>query len=146
MHKQTGEDYQADPESLRRGYESSEITGRGILWFAIIFVSILIFIHGAIWVTFRVIVNTQAQTAEKSPLAEPPTLVGPALQPSTVHNRLPWQDVKLSNDAASEKLSGYGWVDQASGIVHIPIEQAMQVVVDRQAAPGASTGPTSRPR
>jgi len=30
-----------------------------------------------------------------------------------------------------QKLDTYGWVDQKAGVVHIPIEQAMQIVAQR---------------
>ncbi len=33
--------------------------------------------------------------------------------------------------AESERLSNYGWVDEQSKIVHIPIEQAMQKVLEK---------------
>ena len=28
-------------------------------------------------------------------------------------------------------LNGYGWVDKANGVVHIPIERAMQLTLER---------------
>jgi hypothetical protein len=37
-----------------------------------------------------------------------------------------------------EKLSSYGWVDQGTGVVHIPIEDAMRIVAERNAV--ATTG------
>jgi hypothetical protein len=30
-----------------------------------------------------------------------------------------------------EELNSYGWVDQKAGIVHIPIERAMQIIAER---------------
>lgn len=36
-----------------------------------------------------------------------------------------------------QQLHSYGWVDQSAGVVHIPIEQAMQLVAER----GLSTTP-----
>ncbi|OLC96545.1 MAG: hypothetical protein AUH86_09440 [Acidobacteria bacterium 13_1_40CM_4_58_4] len=30
-----------------------------------------------------------------------------------------------------KKLNSYGWVDQKAGVVHIPIERAMQIVAQR---------------
>jgi hypothetical protein len=37
---------------------------------------------------------------------------------------------KIVADAA-KKLEGYGWVDQQAGTAHIPIERAMELVVER---------------
>jgi len=44
------------------------------------------------------------------------------------------RDFRLKEE---QQLHSYGWVDQAAGVVHIPIEQAMQLVV----AQGLSTTP-----
>ena len=32
-----------------------------------------------------------------------------------------------------ERLHGYGWVDRDAGVVHVPIEQAIERVVSEQA-------------
>ena len=37
-------------------------------------------------------------------------------------------DVRLREE---EELNSYGWVDQKAGIVHIPIERAMQLIAER---------------
>lgn len=36
--------------------------------------------------------------------------------------------------AAEQRLHSYGWVDRQAGVVHIPIERAMQLIVRRDAA------------
>ncbi len=38
MVKQIGEEYRPDPESLRRGHETTGINIRGVMWFVVIFV------------------------------------------------------------------------------------------------------------
>ena len=43
--------------------------------------------------------------------------------------------------AADKRLHSYGWVDQKAGIVHIPIERAMQLVVRRHAASESEASP-----
>ena len=35
------------------------------------------------------------------------------------------------------KLNGYGWVDKAKGIAHVPIEKAMDAVAAGALPPGA---------
>ncbi len=37
-------------------------------------------------------------------------------------------------EGEEEKLSRYGWVNKDSGIVHIPIERAMELMVDHEGA------------
>jgi hypothetical protein len=36
--------------------------------------------------------------------------------------------------AAEQRLHSYGWVDRQAGVVHIPIERAMELIVRRDAA------------
>ena len=40
-----------------------------------------------------------------------------------------------------ERLNSYGWVDQSAGTVHIPIERAMELMVEQ----GVPTAPTAEP-
>jgi len=37
--------------------------------------------------------------------------------------------------AEEERLAGYGWMDRATGMVHIPIERAMDLIARRGVAP-----------
>jgi hypothetical protein len=44
------------------------------------------------------------------------------------------------------KLGSYGWVDREKGVVHLPIERAMELVVQGvRPAPGAAGGPPVTP-
>jgi hypothetical protein len=52
-------------------------------------------------------------------------------------------DMKRLLESTSQQLSTYGYVDQNSGVVHIPIEQAMDQVV-KQGIP-ARTAPAGQP-
>ncbi len=40
-----------------------------------------------------------------------------------------------------ERLNAYGWADRERGLVHIPIERAMERVVERQGAPREEEAP-----
>jgi hypothetical protein len=39
-----------------------------------------------------------------------------------------------SRDAAERWLGSYGWVDRDAGVVHIPIERAMELYLERRGA------------
>ena len=43
----------------------------------------------------------------------------------------PSQDLETFNEANRQKLNSYGWVDRGSGVARIPIERAMDIVVDQ---------------
>ncbi|HEV7500282.1 MAG TPA: hypothetical protein VGQ33_09780, partial [Vicinamibacteria bacterium] len=46
----------------------------------------------------------------------------------------PFGDLHTLRAQEKSILSSYGWVDQAGGVVHIPIDQAMSLYVARQAS------------
>jgi hypothetical protein len=55
----------------------------------------------------------------------------------------PRQDLQHIQREAERALEGYGWVDEDKGIVRIPIEEAMRLLVEREqaGAPGPSAAP-----
>jgi hypothetical protein len=57
--------------------------------------------------------------------ATPPSPPGPRLQPS------PTQDMLEMLQAENARLQSYGWVDRSAGIARIPIDRAMQFVIQQ---------------
>jgi len=55
----------------------------------------------------------------------------------------PFQDLRALREEERQVLHGYGWVDQAGGVVHIPIEDAMALFLRRQAASASMGGGAS---
>ncbi len=47
--------------------------------------------------------------------------------------------------AEEKRLSTYGWMDRASGFVHIPIERAMDLIAERGVGPLAPPTPPAPP-
>ncbi len=93
--------------------------------------------------------------ARRFPLAEGvvPAPPAPALQTQ------PFRDVMQLKAEQRAQLHSYGWIDKANGVVHIPIERAMALTLQRglparaggSAAPSmvvqdSSAGRTSAPR
>ena len=50
---------------------------------------------------------------------------GPRLQANPV------TDIDALRAAEEKRLTGFGWVDQPQGIIHIPIEDAIDIVAER---------------
>jgi len=72
---------------------------------------------------------------EPGPLAfeadrQPP---GPRLQ------QRPTLDLKALRAEEKAILEEYGWVDRGAGVVRVPIERAMELLVERQSDVGAET-------
>ena len=128
-------EYGPTPEDAEYEHTDVEpgIAGRFAMWLAIAMVISGGIVYGTFWMFEgqTVALNEQEQ---RFPLAagqtrEPPT---PRLQTQ------PFRDVHQLRQGQLDKLSSYGWVDQSTGVVHIPIEDAMRIVAERNAV--ASTG------
>src|SRR5450432_195169 len=106
-------------------------------------VSLLLFAVGIVW-AYRIMVARQAEV-EGQGLARVPTEIGkPEIGivdqvPFSIDHRL---EVWKANNR--KHLSSYGWVDRAKGVVHIPIERAMeQVIASPPDIPGESVPPAA---
>jgi hypothetical protein len=60
------------------------------------------------------------------PTPRPVTVAAPALQPS------PQVDREAYFRAKEQWLHSYGWVDRGHGVAHIPVEQAMRMLAEKQ--------------
>jgi hypothetical protein len=58
----------------------------------------------------------------------------PRLQPDSM------RDLEQIRGAEMKHLESYGWIDRAHGVVHIPIERAMQIVAQRGLPVRPTTG------
>jgi hypothetical protein len=135
-------EYGPTPEDAE--YEHTDIdpgiAGRFALWLSVAMMLSGGIVYGTFWL-FEGRSQGWSQEAQRFPLAagqtkEPPT---PRLQTQ------PFKDVWQLKEGQLEKLRSYGWVDQSTGVVHIPIDEAMRLVVERgavsaspEAAPGAA--------
>jgi hypothetical protein len=96
------------------------------LWLLVAMILSFGIVYGAFWFFERQERSANAQ-AMKYPLAvgqhkEPPA---PNLQTQ------PFRDVYQLRQAENEKLSSYGWVDKDGGVARIPIDRAMEVMLQK---------------
>jgi hypothetical protein len=109
------------------------IAGRFAVWLAIAMVVSGALVYGTFWL-FEGRALTGFQQAQQFPLAagrpkEPPP---PRLQTQ------PFKDGYQLQSSQLQKLQSYGWVDQGSGVVHIPIDEAMRLAIERDTIPAAA--------
>jgi hypothetical protein len=70
----------------------------------------------------------------------------PRLQGAPGSEMLPLDDNKKFKEEQHAAINSYGWVDKQAGIVRIPIDEAMKLVVERAQHPGApAPAPTPAP-
>jgi hypothetical protein len=119
-------------------HEESDVNLRAVFTFAGWLATSAVVIHLLLWGVFVYFERREQRTAGgESPLAAgqeerlPPE---PRLQ---VTPRQDLQDLRARED---EILNGYSWVDRNAGIVRIPIEEAMRIVVERGLTPPAQGG------
>jgi hypothetical protein len=110
-------------------HEASDVSIRGIFAFALGLVIVAFFIYFGVWVLFRFFQSRAAsKVAPEYPLAVqqenrlPPE---PRLQTN------PREDLNNLRAQEDSTLTTYGWVDKNTGVVRIPIDQAMRMAVQR---------------
>ena len=98
----------------------------GLVKFGIgLFVLIVVVLFGMAWMFHYFSVN-QLLGPPASPFAETQAMpAGPRLQVR------PAQDLKQLRQAEDDRLNSYGWVDQKAGTVRIPIDRAMDLLVEK---------------
>jgi hypothetical protein len=127
-----------DPESLARHYEQQDVDIRGIVRFGIA-VAVAAVVAGTvlavvlrIWATQPLPVRFQVAPAAVTPPAVP----GPGLDAAPENNLQSY----LARE--NQRLYGYGWVDREAGTVHIPIDEAMRMLVERGVPSREGDAPT----
>jgi hypothetical protein len=77
------------------------------------------------------------QASQQFPLA-----VGQLNEPSGPRLQTqPFKDVYRLRQAEDERLTTYGWIDQGSGVVRIPVDEALRLVAERGVVPSAPQTP-----
>ncbi len=124
------------PESRAKGYEVSDWSMRPVLILTIACVSLLPL---AIVVIFIMLGATKGQLGDVSHNLAPPELA--QLPPSPRLEQNPNIDGARIVREATEQIESYGWVNQRTGVAHIPIDRAKELLLEQGIAPFAATQP-----
>ncbi|HRF58508.1 MAG TPA: hypothetical protein PLH94_01185 [Fimbriimonadaceae bacterium] len=127
------------PEELRkmayedRDIDMSQINKSVVAFFAFTVVSIAASAGFYLWAAGHI-----------GPQPEPPTRtlrLAPKDAPYVQGNVTAKKDIKVLRKEENELISTYGWVDKNKGVVRLPIDQAMALVLERglPVRPGAPT-------
>lgn len=73
-----------------------------------------------------------ARAARQSAPANPLSAAAPRLPPAPRLQARPIEDLRALRAAEAKRLAGYAWVDRDQGLVRIPIERAMELLVERR--------------
>jgi hypothetical protein len=119
------------PETM---YDRSDLTPRGIIFFLMALAFTILIIHLVTWGFLRFSARNQLTPVPRNAAIMPPTwqanpkgdpalrFPAPQLQPDPV------ADLNKFRTRVEEQLNSYGWVNEKSGVAHIPIERAIDIV------------------
>jgi hypothetical protein len=125
-------------------YEKRDVNTRTILLFvAVLFVVLLV-----TFISMRGLFGYFSQTQNLGPGASPFDN-SRALPPTPRLQSEPAADLEQMRQAQQEILNSYGWADKATGKVRVPIDRAMDMLMERklparQNAPGAQTADNAK--
>ena len=122
-----------------------EIDVRGVLWTGIVLVAVAVVVHLLIWGLLRGFSSfdekrdvrlTPIETA--SPQQPPPE---PRLQGTPASPATPNEDMDRMREDEDYKLGHAGWVNRQQGIVRVPIDVAIDVILSRGVSAAQSASP-----
>jgi hypothetical protein len=113
-------------------YERRDI---GVIWMTIGAISLFILTIIGLLVSLWFYNNVESRQVELDPTPLPlielrPTPPPPRLQPNPIDQRTPAEDIAELRAREEELLNNYGWVNEESGIIRIPVEKAIELLSD----------------
>jgi len=133
-----------------------EIHVKTFVWFAVGFVGLTALSLVAMVLLFK---GLEGQADRRDPAPSPIIEANQRRQPPGPNlQTTPEKDLATMRADEEARLRSYGWIDQGQGIVHIPIERAIEILAERGATattdvapapgtapPAAASTPTSAP-
>jgi hypothetical protein len=126
--------YMTTPEGA--GYEHTDANVWQIVKFGIWLVVTAVVVHVGLGITYKMLIEQAKVTREQPyPLA---STTEPRLPPEPRLQQFPRTEYYQHYEAEQQRLHNYGWINKEAGVVHIPIEEAMRLTLERgvlQSAP-----------
>ena len=106
-------------------YETTDVSGRVIEYSTIAFAATLALTLAALWIFYRAMETRPATVHLPPPIDVQPQHSGPTLQ------RNPSLDLRRFLAEERRQLESYGWVDAARQRAQIPIDRAMELILQQ---------------
>lgn len=108
------------------GYETRDANVRGVFSFLIFLAVLLVFSGLVCWGMFRFFLRQDTSSAPASPFEDTRQLpLGPQLQVN------PREDWLKFHEEQVQSLETYAWENRSAGTVRVPIERAMDLLVQK---------------
>lgn len=117
----------AEPTRTGPGHETRDFSVRVVTWFAVGLVASTFVIYLGVAGLYRFFESVHPSPQSPSRIALHPHMVAPPPRLQTNAT----VDLARYEKREREKLNSYGWIDKPAGILHIPIERAMDLVAQR---------------
>jgi len=119
----------ANPDNPEVEHEGSDVNVRAILGFAAGLIVAAALIHFIVWLLFLYLSGTE--TTRDTP--DFPLAAGQATRvpPEPRLQITPREDLRALRAREEEILGSYGWVDKTTGVVRIPIDEAIKLTLQR---------------
>lgn len=111
----------------RGGYERTDASPRGLLYFALIMASIL----AAIALSLIGLFNHFEKAENPGSFVAAPFAGTRPLPPAPRIQTDPGADMQSYRQSQENLLNTYGWIDRQNGIVRMPIDRAMELLIER---------------
>ena len=121
-------EYGPTPEAAEHEHTDIEpaVVWRFALWLTASIAISAAIVYGTFWF-FEGREQTASRAVQTFPLA-----AGQVKEPPAPHLQTqPYKDIYLLRQGEMDKLTTYGWIDKGTGVVRIPIEDAMRLVRER---------------
>ena len=118
-----------DSDNVEVVHEESDVNVAAILRYGLGLFAVAVVVHIFLWWLLGAYErqNERAQT-QVFPMAASQQ---DRLPPSPRFQENPQQELQQLREKQKALLEGYGWVNKEAGVVRIPIEEAMKLVVER---------------
>jgi hypothetical protein len=114
------------PKRGEEGYEHADANVRSIYHFGAVLAVLIVAVMWAMVHTYNFFAKHESLGPPASPFENQRDLPPPPrLQPQ------PATDLKRYCEIEQQQLTTYGWVDQQNGLVRIPVDRAMDIVLDK---------------
>jgi hypothetical protein len=109
-------------------HEETDVNVRAIFGFGAGLLAVGLVVQVLLWLLMNYYTKQASQVPRNFPLSADYQQQAPPEPRLQIHPQQDLRDLRAREDAM---LHGYGWVDKNTGVAHIPIEDAMRIVVQR---------------
>jgi hypothetical protein len=109
------------------GHETSDIHVRPLTALMVVLALVCVL---SLWLTRRMLTSYET-TAERLDAPVHPLAPAQETPPPPLLQEHPGRDLAQYEQSVRQQLDSYGWIDKPQGIVHIPIERAIELTAER---------------